>query len=125
MTRRIVAACLTATLEVVKEETSQEVDAPAVANAVDVEDQEYEGSVVANPNDKQIRFDTKRSCYEVIYADHAGVVRRSIRNLSVKRQGSRGKILSPEKCDELMTRVYQRAKQLWNELVRSDRPHYQ
>ena len=123
MTRRIVAACLTATLEVVKEET-EEVDAPAGANAVDVKDQEYEGSVVDNHNNKQIRFCMKRSCYEVIFRDVDGAIRRSIRGLQVKRELGRGKFLSPEKLDVLMTRVYEIAKQLWNDLDKSERPRY-
>ena len=132
----IVAACLKATLEVVKEETKLEVEGPLPAlQLVTVvgEDgpdgsKEPKGPRVAKPSGKCIRFDSRRSCYEITYravADGESKTYRSIKGLHVKCQDKGGKRLTPEKCDELMTRVYEKAKKLWNESDQSKRARFE
>ena len=122
----IVDACLAATLQVVTEETSLDVDGPCSPKQLPaLGDEASEGSRVDNPNGKLIQFDPKRGNYEVIYTDDEGVARRSIRGLAVKCQDNRGKSLPADACDELMTRAYNKAKQLWNQLDRSERPRFE
>ena len=92
------------------------------------ESKQPEGSGVANPNGKCIRFDTKRSCYEITYrADKVGVSKthRSIAGLTVKCVDKAGKRLTPEKCGELMTRAYEKAKKMWNELGQSKQERFE
>ena len=128
----IVAACLKATLEVVKEETKLEVEGPLPAPqlvTVVGEDgpdgsKEPKGPRVANPSGRCIRFDSRRSCYEITYVadvDGVSVSHRCIKGLLVKCQDKGGKRFTPEKCDEQMTRAYEKAKKLWNESDQSDR----
>ena len=125
--KQIVQACLTATLQVVLDDTALAVDAPlppASEQLTKAGDQAIEGSRVDNPGDKLIRFDTGRSCYEAVYADDEGVKRRSIKGLFVKCQDKGGKSLPADACDALMTRAYKKAKRSWNQLDKSERPRF-
>ena len=151
--QRIVFACCAAASEVEKEKKMLEAAADAAAAAaalaaaaadaaatppaaqlVTVEgeggpegSQEPTVSRVVNLSGKCIRFDTRRSCYEIMYgAEISGemVLHRSIKGLYVKSDGRGGKKLTPQQCDEQMFRAHEKAKKLWNELDRTERKRY-
>ena len=87
-----------------------------------------EGQGVANPNSKCIRFCGKRNCYEVMYhklVDAKYMPFRSISGLTVKSQYKCGKKLSPTKEIELMNKLHEKAKKLWNELDQSNRARFE
>ena len=132
---KIVAACLAEMVEVVKADTMLEVAAPSLApQLVTVQggdgpegSKKPEGSRVVNPSGKCIRFDAKRSCYEITYVENVAgeiVLRRSIKGLLVKYQ-DRGGRRTPEQCDEQMVRAFERAKKLWNESDQSGRERFE
>ena len=132
----IVEACLEQTVNVVEEETREEVEglppAPHLASLLG-EDQpealeEPLGPRVAKRLNKCVRFDTKRSCYEISYvidADGEQVKRRCIKGLQVKLQKKGGVRFTPERCEVEMSRCFEKAKKLWNEMDQSDRKRFE
>ena len=142
--QRIVYACCVAASEVEKEKKMLEDAADAAASAaalaaaaaqlVTVEgaggpegSQEPTVKRVDNLSGKCIRFDTRRSCYEIIYgAEISGEmkVQRSVKGLYVKSSARGGKKLTLQECDEQMIRAHEKAKKLWNELDRTQRKRY-
>ena len=133
---RIVAGCIRATCEVLKEETKKALGNPLpAAPAVDPEgkivpdgkkepDQSLVAkSGVAKPVDKCIRYCAKRCSYEVIYQkdkDGKLVRSRSIDGLGVKYNGA-NQVKLKEKTDK----AHEKAKRLWNKLDKSDRKRYE
>ena len=133
---KIVAGCIRAHCEVVKEETKKALESPLpAAPAVDpaekiVPDGKKEPdqslvakSGVAKPVDKRIRYCAKRCSYEVIYQkDKAGklVRSRSIDGLHVKYNGT-----NQEKLKDALAKAHEKAKRLWNRLDKSDRDRYE
>ena len=136
MAQTIVAACLKATIEVIKEETRLELEGPPPpplaetvpgANGPDGS-KEPDQSRVANPSGKIIRFDPRKGCYEITYvekADGENVLRRSIKGLHVKCHNKAGARLTEEKCTEAMHRACEKAKKLWNQSDRSERARFE
>ena len=136
--QRIVHACLDATVELVTEETRLDLEGPPPATQevwVVKEDgpdglkvPDGVGSRVANPTCKFIRFDSRRSCYEIMYVaeddDGECKLHRSVKGLRVRSKGKGGTMLSEEKCDQIMARVYEKAEKLWNESDQTDRLRY-
>ena len=142
--QRVVFACCAAASEVEKEKKMLEAAADAAAAAaalaaaaaqlVTVEgeggpegSQEPTVKRVDNLSGKCIRFDTRRSCYEIIYgAEISGEmkVQRSVKGLYVKSSARGGKKLTLQECDEQMIRAHEKAKKLWNELDRTERKRY-
>ena len=129
--KRIVGACLKASLAVIKEETRQELQGPHPAPLVDTapgQDEVPDGSRepdqsrFANPSGKSIRFDPKRCCYEISYVEKPnGPLRRCIKGLKVTKPKGKA-AFSPLECEENMARAFEKAKKLWNELDKSDLP---
>ena len=110
-------------------DVSKEPDGSKVHEGSEVPDgsQEPERSGVANPSCKCVRFDARRNCYEITYRaviDGESKTCRSIKGLNVKRQ-TKGKRLPPAQYNELMTKVYEGAKKLWNELDQSKRARFE
>ena len=132
----IVEACLEQTVNVVEEETREEVEglppAPHLASLLG-EDQpdgseEPMGPRVAKHLNKCVRFDSKRSCYEISYVtvvEGEKVKRRCIAGLTVKLQKRGGVRFTPERCEVEMDRVFEKAKKLWNEMGQSDRKRFE
>ena len=84
-----------------------------------------EGSVVANPEPtKWISFRPGRNQYEVHYEDHAGVIRRSVKNLTLPRRGVKGKKFTDEERSAQMQIKYEAARTLWNELDQSPQARF-
>ena len=89
---------------------------------------EPEGPGVANPSSKCIRFCGKRNCYEVTYrkvVDGESKTFRSINGLTVKSHYKCGKKLPPTKEIELMNKMHEKAKKLWNELDQTNRARFE
>ena len=133
--KRIVGACLSATLKVIQEETRPELQGPPPAPLADTAPGEDapDGSIepdqsrVANPRGKLIRFDPRRSCYEILYVEMKGgkcSSHRSIKGLRVKTAKA-GVSFSEAKIEEKMTLAYEKAKELWNKSDQSDRPRFE
>ena len=107
--KKIVEACLAATFEVVMQETHEYVEGPSapkqddeLGDEGDGGDEAREGARGDNPSGNLIRFDVKRSCYEIQFADEMGVTRRSIKGLLVKTQDKRGNRLPEDDVKALM-----------------------
>ena len=131
----IVSACLEATLKVIQEETRLELEGPPPAPLLDTapeEDapdgsKEPDQSRVANLKGKLIRFDAKRSCYEILYVvekDGKFKETRGVKGLSVRTKTKALVPLPQDQCDENMERAFEKAKMLWNALDQSPRPRY-
>ena len=131
----IVSACLEATLKVIQEETRLELDGPPPAPRVDTapgEDapdgsKEPDQSRVANLKGRLIRFDPKRSCYEILYAvekDGKFKETRGVKGLHVKTKTKALVPLPQDQIDENMERAFHKAKMLWNAWGQSPRPRY-
>ena len=143
----IVAACLEQTVNVVEEETREEVEglppAPHLASLLGEDQPEASeeplgprvakleeplGPRVANHLNKCVRFDPKRSCYEISYVtvvEGEKVKRRCIAGLTVKLYKRGGVRFTPERCEVEMDKVFEKAKKLWNEMGQSDRKRFE
>jgi hypothetical protein len=132
---KIVAGCIRALREVLKEETKKALESPLpAAPAVDaaekiVPDGKKEPdqslvakSGVASPVDKCTRYCVNRSSYEIVYLkDKDSHTRsRSIDGLKVKYKGT-----EEVKLKAALVKAHEKAKRLWNRLDKSDRPRYE
>ena len=133
---KLVAGCIRAHHEVVKEETKKAMASPLPGPlAVDTAGKilpdgkkEPDQSLVAksglpSPVDKCTRYCMKRGTYEVLYQKDEAFPRdymRSIKGLRVKYSGN-----NEEKLKDALAKAHEKAKRLWNKLDNSDRPRYQ
>ena len=132
--RRIVTACLTASVAVIKEDTRPEVEGPAPAPLADTSPAQGEvlaGSIepnqsrVANPKGKSIRFDVRRSCYEISYVEEqGGHVHRCVKGLRVATKDKNKVPLAPLLVEVNMARTFEKGKNLWNTMDMSDLPRF-
>ena len=132
--QRIVTACLKASVAVIKEDTRPEVEGPAPAPLADTSPAQGEvldGSIepnqsrVANPKGKSIRFDVRRSCYEISYVEEqGGPVHRCVKGLHVYTKDKNKVPLAPLLVEVNMARTFEKAKKLWNMMDMSDLPRF-
>ena len=122
----IVNACHEATVEVIQEETKEEVDhppdTPAPVTQPGKAGKKSHAQAVVNSTAKFIQYSAASLTYIVVYRDEDQLVRRSQRGLSTKGNESKGRAMPPEERNELMNEAFRRAKDLWNELDKSDLP---
>ena len=131
--KRIVGACLKAAVAVIKEETKQDLEGPPPAPLADedpVQEAVKDGSRepdqarVVNPRGKPIRFDARRSCYEIFFVEEqGGSIHRGVKGLHAKVK-DKGKPLSPMQCEVNMAAAFEKAKKLWNTSDKSDLPRF-
>jgi len=111
---------------VVMEETAVSVDGPKVTKKrKDFWVEDAEGSVVVNPcSTKWIQFRAARNQYEIHYQDHAGVIRRSVKNLTLDRRGKKGRQFTADENSAQMKIKYEAARTVWNELDQSPQARF-
>ena len=110
------------TQDIVMQETAKRVDAPPGEKAEIAADAQSRPEEKDGP--KRIRWDIKRSSYEITYEDEEGASRRTIVGLKVKLKTRDNKDVPAEEVKKRMDRAFEKAKLKWNELDDSKRPRF-